>query len=217
MIQIVKEREPQALTDYKHKGNNSYESFPEKEVIRDQLIKEQHGLCAYCMSRISNVKEYKDSILYEHCKIEHFKPQSKYPGEQLNYKNLLGCCNGNEGKPFKFQTCDTHKGDNDLLFNPADLSDYNKMNIKFHKDGTIHSGNVVFDKQLDEVLNLNTYELKSSRKAVLDAAFNILNKKVGQRSNSEINKLISKYSAIKDGKHKEFYYVVVYYLHKHLH
>lgn len=216
MIAIKKGPVPQALVDYKLNKGSSFDDFSEKDAIRDSLIREQYGLCAYCMSRIFNDVTYGKENRQVHCKIEHFKAQTKYPELQLDYKNMLGCCGGNEGQSKKYQTCDTRKGDLDLMFNPADENDCKKMEIRFYKDGTIHSGNVDFDVQLNTVLNLNASHLVSARKSLLDAAFAVLNKTRGSRTKSQIQHFIDKYSALKNGNHMPFYYVVVYYLKKHL-
>lgn len=216
MVIIKKRVAPQVLLNYKRDKNANFNDFPDKSIVRDCLIKEQFGLCAYCMSRISTTMNYNGDYKQVHCKIEHFKSQSKYPNLQLDYQNMLGCCNGNEGKPLKYQTCDTHKQDLELMFNPSDENDYEKMRIKFYKDGTIHSGNEEFDVQINSVLNLNAAHLVAARKALLDAAFNVLNKCKGTRTKSEIQHLINKYESLENGMHKPYYYVVVYYLRKHL-
>lgn len=216
MIPIKKLNSPQILQDYRHNKNANFNDFDGKEIVKDYLVREQFGLCAYCMNRISNEVSYVDDERKTHLKIEHFRPQSEYPSLQLDYKNMLGCCNGNEGRPYKFQTCDTRKRNDLLMFNPSDANDSNKMDIRFYKDGTIHSGNKDFDKQLNEILNLNEPQLVSSRKALLDAAFNVLNKKKGTRTKSEVQNMINNYSAVNNGVRKPFYYVVVYYLQKHL-
>ena len=216
MILIKKSVAPQVLADFKRNKNANFNDFEEKEIVKDYLIREQCGLCAYCMNRISKDVFYVDGERKTHCKIEHFKPQSKYPDLQLDYKNMLGCCSGNEGKPYKLQTCDTRKGNKLLMFNPSNENDSKKMDIRFYKDGTIHSGNKDFDDQLNNILNLNEPQLVSARKSVLDGVFNILNKKKGTRTKSELENYIKKISELDNGFHKPFYYVAVYYLQKHL-
>ena len=52
-----------------------------KDQIREALIKEQHGLCVYCMSRIENTAE---STV-----IEHWYPLSKSKEKALQYENLF--------------------------------------------------------------------------------------------------------------------------------
>jgi hypothetical protein len=46
--------------------------------------------------------------------------QNPNPYRQLEYKNLLGACQGGEGQKPNKQHCDTKKGNIDLTFNPAD-------------------------------------------------------------------------------------------------
>ena len=61
-----------------------FESLP-KDSVRYTLLKEQHGLCAYCMRRIHN-----DSSTT----IEHWAPLSKNKEQALQYSNFLGVCHG---------------------------------------------------------------------------------------------------------------------------
>jgi uncharacterized protein (TIGR02646 family) len=102
-------------------------------------------------------------------KIEHWRCQSRYQADQLNYRNLLGACQGGEGSPSRFQRCDTFKGDRDLLYNPAEPAHHIETRIRYSVEGTIHSDETVFDGQLNSVLHLNLPLLVSNRKAVLDA------------------------------------------------
>ena len=59
-----------------------------KDQLRDALIKEQHGLCVYCMSRIENTAE---STV-----IEHWYPLSKSKEKALQYENLFASCYGGQ-------------------------------------------------------------------------------------------------------------------------
>lgn len=202
MVQIIKQSAPKSLTEYKNAGNISYEDFSFKDDIRKSLAQEQNELCSYCMGKIiaENTK----------MKIEHFKCQTKYPKLQLEYSNMLGCCLGQTGKPRKQQTCDTFKGDLELSLNPSLKTDFDKMQIFYTEDGTIKSLNLDFDKELNEVLNLNTAFLKANRKAMIDSAKLALEYKSGTRNKSEIQKLIQKYKS----SNKPYYGAAVYYLEK---
>ena len=97
-----------------------------KGQIRESLIKEQHGLCAYCMKRIHN-----DS---KSTTIEHFIPLSKDKDKALDYSNMLAVCDGGkntsvEGK--KILCCDACKKDEDeMTINP--LNKYMMDKICFH-------------------------------------------------------------------------------------
>ena len=133
-----------------------YDNYPEKETLRNVLVNEQRGLCCYCMGRIRN-----DSM-----KVEHWKCQSRFPGKQLDFRNLLGTCQGGEGQPRSRQHCDTRKGDSDLRWNPANKSHAIEARIYYDSDGGIRSIDADFDVQLKDVLNLNLPVLKTSRKRI---------------------------------------------------
>lgn len=64
-----------------------FEQMP-KATIRSELIKEQHGLCAYCMKEIKG--QQNDT------KIEHYKALSMDKEGALDYQNYLGVCYGGE-------------------------------------------------------------------------------------------------------------------------
>jgi uncharacterized protein (TIGR02646 family) len=211
VIPIHKQPAPQSLADYKRKGNTDYETFPHKEDIRVSLVAEQKGICAYCMGRIKT-----DSI-----KIEHFKSQSycrdhNQPERTVDYANMLGCCKGNEGHPLTQQTCDSHKGDKELLYNPANPEDYAKLKIRYLDDGTIKSDDAAFDEQLNSILNLNTAQLKHERRDMIDGAKSALNNKSGSRTKLQIQKLIAKMSRLTDGMYKPYFHAAVGYLEKQL-
>lgn len=158
MRTITKGQEPPSLKAYRHKPDCSYVNYPDKDVLRQSLFSEQRGLCCYCMKRIHNEPDK--------MKIEHWQCQSRYPDEQLKYRNLIGVCRGGQGQPTNSQHCDTRKGDLDLKWNPADPTHFIEKRIRYEMDGSIRSNEVDFDKQLDDVLNLNIAFLKKNRQAV---------------------------------------------------
>ena len=160
MRPIDKLAEPKELGEHRSKSHSSYTNYKHKDELRDALVKEQRGLCCYCMSRICPERK--------RMKIEHWRCVSRHPQEQLDYKNILGSCMGGEGERWKFQHCDTRKADQDLLWNPADRDHRVKLRIKYGVDGSIRSMDEDFDRQLNECLNLNTPFIKSGRKAVLE-------------------------------------------------
>jgi len=102
-------------------------------------------------------------------KVEHWRSQANYPGDQLRYRNLLGACIGGQGQPTDFQHCDTRKGDSDLQWNPADAAHAIETRVRYGPDGSIHADDAVFNAQLDRVLNLNLPLLRTNRSSVLDA------------------------------------------------
>ena len=162
MRTIIKRAEPASLTRHRLAQHSDYDNYTgeDKDELRAALVAEQQGLCCYCMSRIRNERDQ--------MKIEHWHCQACYPDEQLVYRNLLGACLGGEGQPPDLQHCDTRKGDLDLLWNPADPDHHVQTRISYGTNGTIKSDNCEFNRQLDEVLNLNLPLLKRNRVEVLD-------------------------------------------------
>ena len=102
-------------------------------------------------------------------KIEHWKCQAHHPREQLNYRNLLGACRGGHGQPARLQHCDTRKRNRDLKWNPADPEHRIEARVRYEPDGSIHADDADFDKQLNDVLNLNQPVLRNRRKGKYDA------------------------------------------------
>ena len=160
MRTITKGAEPASLTQHRKTPHSDYDNYTDKNGLRAALVAEQRGLCCYCMSRIRNESDK--------MKIEHWRCQANYPGEQLVYRNLLGACLGGKGPSPNPQHCDTRKGNLDLLWNPADPDHHVQTRINYERDGTIKSNHDLFNRQLNEVLNLNLPRLKNSRKGVLD-------------------------------------------------
>lgn len=161
MRSIAKGAEPPTLTTHRQAPHADYDNYADKEALRHSLVAEQRGLCCYCMGRIRNGPEA--------MKIEHWRCQSRYPAEQLDYRNLLGACSGGDGQPPRLQHCDTRKADRDLRWNPADPAHHLGTRLRYELDGSIRSDEAEFDTQLREVLNLNLAVLKNNRKGVLDA------------------------------------------------
>ncbi len=81
-----------------------------KEKVKESLLREQYGLCCYCMKRIDRHNSH----------IEHFRPQSKYPSLVLDYQNLLLSCNG---LTEEYENCGHKKADfaeEESLVSPLD-------------------------------------------------------------------------------------------------
>ena len=174
MRTIIKGREPASLTQHRLTPYCDYDNYADddKNELREALVREQRGLCCYCMGRIRS-----DS---KSMKIEHWQSRRCYPCKQLDYSNLLGACLGGdrerkslggdeERKSSRFHHCDTYKGKKDLRWNPADSTHRIETRLRYEADGSIRSNDPTFDAQLCQVLNLNLAQLKNNRKGVLDA------------------------------------------------
>lgn len=159
MRAIAKGAEPPSLTAHRQSPPCDYDNYADKATLRLALASEQRGLCCYCMDRIRP----------NEVKIEHWRCQSRFPDEQLTYRNLLGACSGGEGLPPMLQHCDVRKRDRDLRWNPADPAHHVETRVYYELDGSIRSRDDDFDVEMREVLNLNLPLLRNHRRGVLDA------------------------------------------------
>jgi uncharacterized protein (TIGR02646 family) len=159
MRAITKGREPASLVQHRANTHSNYGNYTEKDELRLTLVRDQRGLCCYCMSRVEPTSTG--------MKIEHWRCQSRHPDLELAYSNLLAACLGGHGQPEALQHCDTRKGESDLKFNPAEPLHRVEQRIQFEADGTIGANDAEFDAQLNSVLGLNQPLLKNRRKGVL--------------------------------------------------
>lgn len=208
MRAIQKTEEPVELVAFRAVPGATYDGgnfTPVKEKIRESLLNEQYYLCAYCMRRIEALT----------MKVEHWQSQSDLSNRQLDYKNLLGVCDGNEGKPWKSQTCDTRKGNSELKFNPSMPEHRIESRIRYLGNGEIKSDDSNFSEQIEKVINLNWTRLRENRRAVIDAVDQVLGKRQGTRTPTEVRKLISQWEPA-NGRLQEYCGVAVYFLKKKL-
>lgn len=200
MRTILKQNEPRSLSEHKSKSNAAFDNIPTatKDALKECLLLEQGAICCYCMSRIT-----KGTM-----RVEHWKCQRRNPGLELDYSNLLAACLGNPGQA---ATCDVRKKDKDLKYNPASF-DVESI-LAYGKDGTIRSKDTEFDRQLNEVLNLNWSVFKNNRKGTLDACI----ERVQHWSKGELERLVEQFSRF-DASHQRRPYsgVVLFFLRKRL-
>ena len=219
MIYIEKLPEPQELLQCKREGIENYYDLrsPERTAIKEQLYREQKGLCAYCMRRLKK----------ESMQIEHYIPQHSEEGEyrselSIDYHNMLGVCPGGKGPTASRKndlTCDQHRGNVSLTVDPLKRDSVEK--IKYSTDGKIYSDDPDIDKDLDQTLNLNcvSARLKENRKAAMDKFTAIIMKEHGKKplSKNEWNKLKSHYyDGDKDGNRIEYAGIILYTIEKKL-
>jgi|GEM_PF-728579 len=95
-----------------------------KKSVRQQMLKEQQYLCAYCERKIANETD---------AHIEHIKPKSRYFEKCFDYNNLIVSCNGNqcsdvsqEDYEENIHSCGhpkDHFFDEEKFLNPVELTD----------------------------------------------------------------------------------------------
>ena len=137
---------------------------PEKEAMRQSLIKEQGYLCVYCGRSLES--DFSDSH------IDHFWPQSIFNGKthedrRVCYSNLFMSCGRDSGLPI---TCGRAKGN---WFNP---SDYIIPSDPCCEGRFIYTGAGKIEPQnpcdtatmnMIKILNLNNLALKYARKQII--------------------------------------------------
>lgn len=209
MRTIRKSKEPASLTHYRHTAGATYKDFSAKDgkdELRATLIHEQRHLCCYCLGEISTEAG--------RSRIEHWQSQTDYPDRQLDYRNLLAACHGSEGTPNPH--CDVRKGERSLSRNPAEPGQAVEKLIRYTGDGRIESADPEFDRELNEVLNLNSPNLVQHRKGVL-AGFTAQIRKKGQISKAEWERRLKKWSGEgSSGPLWPYAMVVVYFISKKL-
>lgn len=145
-----------------------------KEQLVQFLLREQGHTCCYCMGRIDE----------SNMRVEHWRPQSLFPNEQLEYRNLLAACDGNEGGGTELEHCDVKKGDDPISYNPADPVVNVESKLQYTTDGRIEAkkGESKFGDELDTVLNLNCERLVEDRRRAINGATNALRKRLDRFS-----------------------------------
>ena len=125
-----------------------------KKNVKESLLSEQHFVCCYCENEINPNNSH----------IEHLRPQSKYPNEQLDYENLMASCEANNRKAH----CGHKKSKNLLPISPLGPNDP-APNFIYSADGHIYShpkANRLADKTIS-ILGLNARRLVNMRKAAI--------------------------------------------------
>lgn len=122
--------------------------FPKNDV-KEILLCEQHGICAYCMKRIR---------MDSHSRVEHFVPLSKDKDKAIDYVNMLGVCDGGEkttNNQGHILCCDAHKKETEIELSPLNKVQMNK--IAYDKDGRIFTEprDEALERDINEVLLLN--------------------------------------------------------------
>ena len=85
---IEKRPEPASFTAWRERaaaaGQLSWSELqnPEKQELREALLREQCDLCCYCCDR----------VVHPNCHIEHLRPRSGFSEQALTYDNLLVSC-----------------------------------------------------------------------------------------------------------------------------
>ncbi len=177
MRHTPKGAEPAGLMRHRQVPGASYEGpgFPHQE-IRDTLVRDQRGLCCFCMGRI---RAEADKM-----KVAHFVPRSVDRSLEIAWSNLLGACLGvvdaADRRPAN-QTCDTRQGDQRLSIDPRNAAISSQIEyssgdgrISIARSGCHESAYESLQRDIDVTLNLNHRMLCKARTEALHAAISEL-------------------------------------------
>ena len=205
MIRINKGDEPGAWKQKKATpGFTEYEPIP---ALRNALLAEQGYICAYCMREIP----VKDKGIKETSKIEHVKSRDDRPDLQLEYDNMVICCPGYINAD---DHCDKLKDGGSVTFSL--FNDYFPNTISYStKTGEIKSSNTIWNKEMEELLNLNNEMLAANRFYALDGVQQLLEKKKWKKARLQ-EKLEEWENPDNNGKRKPYCGIVIWYLQKKL-
>lgn len=184
MIPIQKNAEPSGLTRLRENTvtaglspESAYKKLknPLKTKVRDRLVNEQGGLCAYCMCKIPriDVGPQITPIIIEHMKARNL-PSGLNAEQGLDYNNLVATCNGNRASHGKRTladlTCDAHK-ENIKLKKVNPCKPETLVTILYTLDGKIDATDPDIKFDLIDTLNLNcpSSPLIAERKSALDS------------------------------------------------
>lgn len=221
MVEIKKGREPDKLLHYRQQNGASYEQMDKdvKDELLEKLLSEQGHICAYCMRRIPEKRSLPVGVAP--VTVEHWLPRNpengKDVGQGLDYRNMFAVCSGNRGCGNReWLTCDARRGNEPIKVNPCDVSTL--RGITYTASGKIRSADPEIDRDLNEVLNLNSenISLPENRKQVLDTLIEDVRKKCGKGDISlYCKRKLEHIRAMEDPK-LPYVGIIIWWLEKHI-
>jgi uncharacterized protein (TIGR02646 family) len=215
---IVKDikNEPLSLRDYRNATPNArYDGYTDKSSsgqsdltppLKTALAQEQGYICCYCMRRISE----------KQLSVEHYISQSHHssspltPEEHrqndLNFLNMLASCN------LKDRNCSGIRGNLWITVDPRKKEC--ESLVKIERSGKVSSSNPIIQKEIEQVLQLNTTMLIENRRSVIVKAMERLQKikKTGFFTDQQIQNEINFWLETSRGQYREYCLAAVHYL-----
>ncbi len=166
---IRKGPEPPLLLAFRKTPGARYDGLPSdaKQELRAALVRDQHGVCCFCMQRIE--PEVGPEL---RVKIAHWMPQVVDRGRDLEWTNLLAACPGNEGTPRERQHCDTRQGNDVLTVDPRERT--HVASLSYTTRGEVRSSREDLQADIEERLNLNDAALCARRREAVLGMVNAL-------------------------------------------
>jgi len=164
--------------------NLDYPNFSRKPALRDELIAEQHGLCAYTGAPIDErLGGYEDENLVFQAHIEHVKPRAVCQAElearggeygrelceDMDHRNLVAALEVKRNPPTKAEIFGAAAHGNERLLVTPLQADCEER-FEFDDNGGIH-GMDLEAKQTIQLLNLEHTTLVGWRRGAIAAFF----------------------------------------------
>jgi uncharacterized protein (TIGR02646 family) len=161
---IRKGAEPPLLLAYRKTEGARYGGLPAdaKTELRTALVRDQHGLCCFCMQRVEATVAPELKVKIAHWMPQHVDGSRDLESRDLEWTNRLAACPGNEGAPFARQHCDTRQGNRELRISPREPTHI--KSLSYTTRGEIRTSRDDLRDDLDEKLNLNNEALCGLRK-----------------------------------------------------
>jgi uncharacterized protein (TIGR02646 family) len=172
---ILKRPEPPELLAYRKTPGARYAGLPAdaKQAVRQALVREQYGLCCFCMQRVQPTVAPSLRV-----KIAHWTPQAVDASQDLAWHNLYAACAGNEGAPRERQHCDTRQGNEALTLHPGNTS--HVSSLRYTTQGEVHSNRDDLQADIETRLNLNDAALCAQRREAVLRMADALGRRSGQ-------------------------------------
>lgn len=171
---IRKGAEPPLLLAYRKSQGARYDGLPAdaKIELRKALVRDQHGLCCFCMQRVEARVAPELKV-----KIAHWTPQQVDGSRALEWSNLLAACPGNEGNSYEKQHCDTRQGNQVLRISPCEPT--HVASLSYSVRGEIRTSRDELRDDLDAKLNLNHEALCGRRREAVIRMADVLGRRGG--------------------------------------
>lgn len=217
MKYIPKGSPPTSLIAYARQPDATYKDYPDKDAWSDVLLREQGYLCAYTLQRIAKGRG--------NMKREHIVPQDGTPANDLNHRNVVAVCLGNEGSPPREQYADTRKGNRSLDRRLSPLNQDCERHFRYNPRGEVRIDDPTLAEQAldssankyNSLLNLNHSDLIRGRQSALEAAYYRLGKDEGRWRQRDVETLLERYESYNaEGQLMPYCTVVVYRLRRWL-
>lgn len=147
----------------------------DRQPLREALVRDQGGLCAYCQRRI--VADDDPRTGRSRMKIEHWAARAHASARQLAWTNMVGVClGGAPGSPDAGlgagnRHCDESRGERPLFLHPVEGQGPDpRQHLRYTKNGDVLAAAIDERVESDlDALNLGAARLKRGRAAVFRA------------------------------------------------